>query len=742
MAMRPNYHTVLAISLSSLLSIISLIAQANSEKNVDKLRGLSLEQLMDVPIVTASRFKETVNDTPVTVIVITRQHILNRRYVSLIDLLEDLPGFDVQRGVEDVRYHNITMRGHQGNNRFLILQDGMRIDSPTGEVIPMAENFPLYHAQQVEVLYGPAAAVYGADASGGVINIITQNPEQVDGVRLSGTAGSDNYRYVYVHAGKELVPDKLSLVVGAHRHQSDNADLASTYPDLYPDSDAKTFDGDVIVPAAQRADFLAPTESQSFFAKMVFNKALTLGYNRSFFQSLTSVGVRPETTLYNEDAKWNTRLQSLYLNYTLPLGENWQSNTQLEYADFKVSPLSRFNNIFTSFANGYKYSKGHKKGIEQQFNYQITDEHRLLMGLSFADYYSLPRTPDLPFPYNPRLGPDTQTLYYPNTQDQLPIVILDDDYYNYAAYVEWQAHWNQYWSSNIGLRFDRNSRYNSTLNPRLGVVYRPNNNVWIKALYGEAFRAPSVFENLATFGSFSGERNADGEFVSSFFRAPNPNLTPEESTNYELSISYGLQKNLRVSLAGFYTEVENLIRVRSSNTPIQFIPGGEILTTTIRDNLGTEQYYGFDFILNYQKELSSTISMDWWGSYSYIDGESCCNNGIATTLPYVSQHKVKLGATLTYLDRFFVTPKLYWIGETNTNKLDPNDASKRLQAGDYWLMNLHFGMLDVVDQLSLNVDVYNLFDRRYYHAGGESSTTFVEAPQAPRTVLFSLRYAY
>ncbi len=738
--MRPN-HYFCALTLWLGCSLSNLVMAAEDEPQIDTLLGLSLEDLMKVPIVTASRFVEKVTDTPTTVIVVTRQQIQNRRYINLIDLLQDLPGVDVQRGVEDVRYHNITIRGHQGNNRFLILQDGVRIDSPTGELIPVAENFPLYHAHQVEILYGPAAAVYGADAFGGVINIITENAEQVDGVHLSTAIGSDNYRYSYAHAGK-VIADNLELVVGAHTHHSDTADLASAYPDSYAPVDAATFDGTVVVPAAARESFIAPVDSRSAFAKLVLAKSLTLGVNHSFFHSLTSVGVRPETTLYSEQAQWSTTLNSVYLNYDLELAPKWYSKTRLEYASFEVDPLSRFNNVFTNFISGYKYSEGQKRSIEQQFNYEMSATQRISTGFSVEDFYSLPRTADLPEPYNPRLGADTQNLYYPSTQGELPIVILDDDYYNYALYVDWQAHWNAQWSSSIGIRFDKNSRYDSVFNPRVGVVYRPSDNLWFKALYAEAFRAPSVFENLATFGSFTGEQNASGDYISDFFRAPNANLQPEKSRNYELSVSYGLRENVRVNLAGYYTEVDNLIQVRTTDDPIQFIQGGEILQTSIRDNLGTQTQYGFDLSMNYRHDLGAGFGADVWSSYSYIDGELCCNNGIASTLPYVAQHKVKLGATFSYLDRYFVTPKIYWIGDTNTNKLDPLDPSRHLQASGYVLVDLHFGVLNVVDQLSLNFDIYNLFDRHYYNAGGESSTTFVETPQALRSMVFSVRYDY
>ena len=109
--------------------------------------------------------------------VITQEQIRTRGYKSVLDVLKDLPGIHISQNTLERSYNNVTSRGISGNNRFLILLDGVRIDSPSTDNLPMAENYPLYHASQVEVLFGPASAIYGADAFAGVINLITATAE-------------------------------------------------------------------------------------------------------------------------------------------------------------------------------------------------------------------------------------------------------------------------------------------------------------------------------------------------------------------------------------------------------------------------------------------------------------------------------------------------------------------------------------------------------------------------------------
>ena len=104
-------------------------------------------------------------------------------------------------------------------------KDGIRINSPTVEpIIPVAENYPLYNAKQVEILYGPASAIYGADAFSGVINIITENAPRDATVRATVEGGEfDSYR-VDVYGAKRY-NDGVAVSLGGHYQETDGPDL-------------------------------------------------------------------------------------------------------------------------------------------------------------------------------------------------------------------------------------------------------------------------------------------------------------------------------------------------------------------------------------------------------------------------------------------------------------------------------------------------------------------------------------
>ncbi len=192
--------------------------------DVTRLLGLTLEDLINTPVVTASRQSEKRSQTPAHIIVITREQIQERRYHNLADLMEDLPGVDFMRGTKSSAYNNFAMQGYNGSNKILVMLDGVRLGQPAGGSFPIAQNFALYPAKQVEILYGPAAALYGADAVTGVINIITDRATDTPGASVSVSGGNfDSQEIVFMASVKN--GSKLALCMGGHWQRSDRAPL-------------------------------------------------------------------------------------------------------------------------------------------------------------------------------------------------------------------------------------------------------------------------------------------------------------------------------------------------------------------------------------------------------------------------------------------------------------------------------------------------------------------------------------
>jgi outer membrane receptor protein involved in Fe transport len=144
------------------------------------------------PTVTSvSKAKEPLAEAPATVAVITGADIERRGYTDLEAVLRDLPGFDFSRRA-GASYSNIYQRGYRSieTNRTMLLIDGVEDNDLASSTAWLSRQFPLSNIDRIEIVYGPASTMYGANAFAGVINVVTKQPEQIvaEGKRLGGDA--------------------------------------------------------------------------------------------------------------------------------------------------------------------------------------------------------------------------------------------------------------------------------------------------------------------------------------------------------------------------------------------------------------------------------------------------------------------------------------------------------------------------------------------------------------------------
>lgn len=714
-----------------LISILWPGSGNSQDLSIDTLREMSLSELMEVEVVTPSKSARRLSAAPANVIVVTRQQIRERGYVNLADLMEELPGVDVNRNTTGV-YTQISVRGHGGNNNFIIMQDGIRTSSPTGELIPVQDNFPLFHAKRVEVVFGPGSALYGADAFAGVVNIITQDAEKIDGVEVSSAVGTDDYYYDYLNFGKKLT-EKTSLTFGGHWHDSQNPDLSKTYEGAFQKKDLVS-NGRVIVKAENREPFAAPTNSYSAYMKLDYDKKFTGGMTRSFFSHPTTTGFKPEQTRFGKDAVLETSIETYNGRYKHDFGGSLRGESMVDYSIYTLLPDTKFTNIGPDFA-AFKYAKGDKLKLEQQLNYQIDRDHGAIGGFVFENFDSIPRTPDLPQKYDTGRDPDRQNFFFPNTDNSLPIKIYDLNYQNYAGYVQAESAWAPMVSTVVGVRYDYNTRYGDAVNPRAALIVTPAESTTLKLLYGESFRAPPAEFAYRFFGSFTGAKNASGEYISNFFNLPNPDLKPEKLRTVETNIVHNVTRNFIVQASGFYTRVSDAQTSVVKNEISHFIEGAEIRGFSRFENSGERTIFGGDLRADYQLALHKT-NIKFWGSYSWVDGREDLPGGGEGPLGLTARNHVKGGATVRYAEKYFITPKFSWIDRTS---LFSSVSTGKVPS--YALVNLHAGVDDFYKGLSFFIDVRNLLDENYFNAAALRQS-FIFSPQDPRKIYAGLSYKF
>lgn len=158
-------------------------------------------------VTIVSKKEERIQDAPATVYVVTDKEIEERGYLFLHDLLRDVPGIDF---INDLGvYGMIAMqRGIDTpeNNKTLIFVDGVLTNNPSQGVSYMSYQFALHNVKRVEILWGPASALYGANAFAGVINIVTKSSSD-----LKGSVGQLSLGTLVPKITRQLAPGGIYL---------------------------------------------------------------------------------------------------------------------------------------------------------------------------------------------------------------------------------------------------------------------------------------------------------------------------------------------------------------------------------------------------------------------------------------------------------------------------------------------------------------------------------------------------
>jgi len=215
-----------ALAVVAGLAAPHLAAQPAAEADATELQQV---------VVTAAGFEQKITDAPASVSVVSRAELAKRPYTSLVDALRDIEGIDVGESTDKNGMASISMRGMPADYT-LVLIDGRR-QSNVGDLYP--NNFgggqysflpPLDSIERIEVVRGPMSTLYGSDAMGGVINIITRKvAQQWHGSLTQGRTwqqddqfGNDRTTDLYLNG--PIVPGKVGLALrgSLYKRQASN----------------------------------------------------------------------------------------------------------------------------------------------------------------------------------------------------------------------------------------------------------------------------------------------------------------------------------------------------------------------------------------------------------------------------------------------------------------------------------------------------------------------------------------
>ena len=201
------------IILLFILFAFNLQGQNDSTYSYIERDLLGLENLKEwkdtsgIKVISASRSAKNIEDLPITIYVITHEEIQRNHYTSLADILKYLPGIRVSQPGSGEAGEIFQFRGLIGNYYTKILVNNLPIKPTVVNGMPLGAQLPIRQAERIEIIYGPAAAIYGADAVTGVINIITKESDKGTFVRGDIYLGND-YNYTNFMVGGKAGKNK------------------------------------------------------------------------------------------------------------------------------------------------------------------------------------------------------------------------------------------------------------------------------------------------------------------------------------------------------------------------------------------------------------------------------------------------------------------------------------------------------------------------------------------------------
>ncbi|HVM60709.1 MAG TPA: TonB-dependent receptor [Verrucomicrobiae bacterium] len=463
----------------------------------------------EIPTVyAATRHAEPVSQVPAAVTIITRDDIRKYGYRTLAQALESVPGFFLS---DDHGYQYLGVRGlslpTDYNARILFLLNGLPLDDMYfgGLSVELTPDM-LDAIDRIEVVKGPASALYGSNALFATVNIITRKGADVHGAIVTGEVGSDpSGRGVFTYGG--TLTNGLDVFLSGH-YENGRGERSLSFGQF---GTAHNADGQWL------ADGFLSAQYQDFFAQVWYADRVKEIPTGQFGTIIGDDDTTTEDRWYVGELRWQHALSDDKTVMVRVYGDDYLYHGNYAYADPQAAMDS-------------ETSDDRWVGNEAQFNWRFLEHHELTLGALYEHHWT-----HLNGDYTDSAG--NVTFRYPGT---------DLDFSYWAAYAQDEIQLVPRLKLTVGGRFDAYSDYHmQRATPQVSLVWSATEDTLVKLLYGRAFRAPSVYEQTYAAGSGSG--------------ITNPELAPETITTYEVVLEQDFHHGLKARVSGFRNDSAHLI---------------------------------------------------------------------------------------------------------------------------------------------------------------------------------------
>ncbi len=486
-------------------------SQQNATVSADDLAAMDIEKLMDIKVTTASLFGDKLSDAPGIMSVVTSDELRRFGGITLGEILDRVPGL-TQSSQYFTDRSLVAARGDQtktsgGHILFLINGRPTREIMEGGIISDLLESFPIDILERIEIIRGPGSVLYGSNAFSAVVNLITR---KADGNQFSvkslvgadgALASSGNFTYKR---------GDFSMIGASQIHEAPDWSLS------------------YIVPPPLRNLPTAPHEPAFHDTELIDRGTGDyLGMNYKGI-SLMSAFTEWQSTAFTQGSVGETRLTRDFTNlgYEHKARANWDmtfnaTDTRTTFGINAYPSTSRDSNEFL---------------VEWTNLITLTSKDRLSVGTLFSRI----------------AGTELFTAVSPSevtAQGSRPAG---------AFYAQLDHQLLRSVKLIGGFQFNKFAGIPVSVVPRTGVIWSPSHWASVKALYGQAFRPPSLDETYLNLPNIKG----------------NPNLSPETVGTFDLGLNLQFAR-LQLGADYFHSHQTNNI-VTVGNAPIHYVNLGEL----------------------------------------------------------------------------------------------------------------------------------------------------------------------